>query len=268
MLRLLVLLLTLTGCDRRPTVESAAPPAREPAVVAQPAPQPPPQPPPPPAPPAKPRAAHPELPPIDCPLRKAGVDASKLRPFEDVDRYITFLERPDRALWQKPDEVVAALGLKGTEVVADVGAGSGYFSFRLGRALPRGRVVALDIEPEMVRHVHHRAQERGVANVTAELTRPEEPEVPRETDLVFVCDVLHHVTDRPAWLAALAGRLRPRARLVVIEFKEGDLPAGPPAAAKLPRAELQRLIEAAGFRSTGERPGLLPYQVFLEFVRA
>ena len=75
---------------------------------------------------------------IDCPLRRAGVDPSQLRPFAEVEKYIAFLDRPDRAAWQRPDAVVAALGLQGDETVYDLGAGSGYFSFRLAQAVPRG----------------------------------------------------------------------------------------------------------------------------------
>ena len=78
-----------------------------------------------------------DLPPIECPLRKAGIDKTKLKPFEEVGDYISFLEREDRAIWQQPDAVVEALGLAGDEVVADVGAGSGYFTFRLAQVVVR-----------------------------------------------------------------------------------------------------------------------------------
>jgi ubiquinone/menaquinone biosynthesis C-methylase UbiE len=195
------------------------------------------------------------------------VDPHHLRPFEDVAKYIAFLERPERAAWQRPDEVVKALALRGTETVADVGAGSGYFSFRLARALPRGRVVALDVEPEMIRHVHHRTLQEGVPNVQAVLIKPDDPGVPAGVDLVFVCDVLHHVPDRARWLARLAAELRPGARLVVIEFNEGELPQGPPAAMKIPRAEVVKLVGAAGFALERERRELLPYQTLFVFRR-
>lgn len=65
------------------------------------------------------------LPGIDCPLRRAGVDPSQLRPFAEVEKYIAFLDRPERDAWQRPDEVVRALELRGDETVYDVGAGSG-----------------------------------------------------------------------------------------------------------------------------------------------
>jgi ubiquinone/menaquinone biosynthesis C-methylase UbiE len=188
-----------------------------------------------------------------------------MRPFEDVEKYIAFLERADRAAWQKPDEVVAALGLQGTETVVDLGAGSGYFSFRIARALPKGRVVAADIEPEMIRHIHHKAMTDGVRNVEAKLISPDDPAVPAGTDLVFVCDVLHHVADRAAWLAKLASEMSVGARLVLVEFKEGALPEGPPEAAKIPRAQMLQLATNAGFVLDADKPSLLAYQTFLVF---
>jgi SAM-dependent methyltransferase len=128
----------------------------------------------------------PAKPPIECPLRKHGVDPSRLRPFEEVEKYVAFLERPDRATWQKPDEVVAALGLTGKESVVDLGAGSGYFTFRLARALPQGKVVAADRDAEMVRHIHHKAAAEEIPNVQATLVGSDDPEIPGDTDLVFV----------------------------------------------------------------------------------
>jgi SAM-dependent methyltransferase len=215
---------------------------------------------------APPIAAHgPEHPPIECPLRNQGIDPASMPPFEDVEKYIAFLERPGRDAWQKPDEVVAALGLAGTETVFDLGAGSGYFSFRFAKALPDGKVVAADTEAEMIRHIHHRAMSEGVQNVEVKLIQPTDPAVPVEADLVFICDVLHHVADRPAWLGKLSAEMRSGAHLVVVEFKEGNLPEGPPEAAKIPRAQLLQLFAKAGFVLDSERKDLLPYQVFLVF---
>jgi 2-polyprenyl-3-methyl-5-hydroxy-6-metoxy-1,4-benzoquinol methylase len=207
----------------------------------------------------------PAHPPIDCPLRKQGLDLAHLRPFEDTAKYIAFLERPDRAAWQKPDAVVAALGLTGKETVVDVGAGSGYFSFRLARAVPEGKVIALDVDPEMIRHIHHKAMTEGVRNVQVAFAKPDDPGVPAEADLVFMCDVLHHIQDRPAWLAKLAAQMHKGARLALVEFKEGKLPEGPPEAVKLSRAQLVTLATSAGLVLDSEKPDLLPYQTFLVF---
>jgi ubiquinone/menaquinone biosynthesis C-methylase UbiE len=214
----------------------------------------------------QPSSAHDTAhPPIDCPLRRAGIDPSRLRPFEDVEKYIAFLDRADRAAWQKPDAVVAALGLRGGETVVDLGAGSGYFTFRLAKALPHGKVIAADTEAEMVRHIHHKAMADGAANVEPVLIQPADPQIPGEADLVFACDVLHHVADRAAWLGKLVTEMKAGSQLVLIEFKEGQLPEGPPESAKITRAQVLELATRAGLRLDSERPDLLPYQTFLVF---
>ncbi len=214
---------------------------------------------------ATPPAAHdPASPAIDCPLHKKGVSPDTLRPFADTEKYIEFLERPERARWQKPDDVVAALRLTGTETLADVGAGSGYFTFRFARALPKGKVVATDIDPEMVRHVHHKVMSEGIANVQAVLADPTDPTVDAAADVVFLCDVFHHVQGREAWLGRLSSEMKPGARLVVIEFREGKLPEGPPEAAKIPRAKLTAMLRDAGFVLKSENTELLPYQILLD----
>jgi SAM-dependent methyltransferase len=206
-----------------------------------------------------------DTPPIDCPLAKHGVHPGDLRPFKDVEKYIAFLERPERAKWQRPDAVIAALGLGGDETVVDVGAGSGYFSFRLARAVPRGKVVAIDIQPEMVRHIHHKAMTDKIANVEAALGKPDDPGIPAGADVVFVCDVLHHVPNAAAWLRKVASGMKSGARFVLIEFKQGKLPQGPPEKLKIPRAQLLRLATSAGLVLDTEKPKLLPYQTFLVF---
>lgn len=207
----------------------------------------------------------PAHPPIDCPLRKQGIDPGHLRPFGDIAKYIEFLERPDRAAWQKPDAVVAALDLGGDEVVLDVGAGSGYFSFRFAKAVRQGKVIAGDTEPEMVRHLHHRAMTEGIANVEARIIEPGDPGVDTSVDLVFVCDVLHHVAAQQEWLSKIARGMKTGSRLALIEFKEGSLPQGPPEGAKIPRRELVALGERVGLQLAEDHEGLLPYQVFLVF---
>ena len=217
---------------------------------------------------AAPAVHDPAHPPIDCPLRKQGIDPNHLRPFEDVEKYIAFLERPDRAIWQQPDAVVAALGLTGVETVVDLGAGSGYFTFRLAKALPHGQVIAADTEPEMIRHIHHKVTSEGIRNVEAVLIKPDDPGIPTDADLVFVCDVLHHVPDRTAWLGKIASEMGPGAKLVLVEFKEGNLPEGPPESVKITRAQMVELAAKAGLVLDAERADLLPYQTYLVFRKA
>ena len=213
------------------------------------------------------------FPPIDCPLRQAhGQEQAghgtggQHKPFSDNAEYIRFLDREDRAAWQKPDEVVAALKLAGDETVVDFGAGSGYFTFRFAKALPRGKVVAVDVEADMVAHIVKRAAAEKLANVTARQVAPDaDPELPPGTGLVFLADVLHHVPQRGVWLKKLAARLPSGARLALVEFRMGELPAGPPDAMKIPRAELEKLATDAGLVLATDHGKLLPYQEFLVF---
>lgn len=193
------------------------------------------------------------------------MDPQRFKPLADTEEYVAFLERPDRAIWQKPDDVVRALRLTGDETVADVGAESGYFSFRFAAALPRGNVVATDIEPEMIRYIRDKAAAEGVHNVEPVLAAADDPKVPATADIVFLCDILRRVSERSAWLLRLHDEMKADARLVVIEFKEGDLPEGPPTAMKIPRDELINLLRVAGFVPAGEEKDLLPYQLFLVF---
>jgi ubiquinone/menaquinone biosynthesis C-methylase UbiE len=204
-------------------------------------------------------------PPIDCPLRKQGINPHDLQPFADTQKYIDFLERGDRAIWQKPDAVIQELHLSGAEKIADVGAGSGYFTFRFARALPEGKVYAIDIEPEILRHIHHKSLTEGVNNLEVIRSTPDDPRISAGVNLVFVCDVIHHVKDSELWLKNLSSQMKKGALLVVIEFKEGNLPQGPPAAVKIPKRKLIDMILRHNFRLDRDKADFLPYQIFLIF---
>ena len=210
-------------------------------------------------------AHNPVNPSIDCPLRKQGINPHDLKPFADTQKYIDFLDRSDRAIWQKPDALIQELHLSGTEKIADVGAGSGYFTFRFAQALPEGKVYAIDIEPEMLRHIHHKAMTEGVNNVEVIKSTPEDPKVPAGVDLVFVCDVIHHVKNQKMWLQQLSRQMKRGANVVVIEFKEGDLPQEPPDSVKIPKRKLIDMILRHNFRLDRDKADLLPYQMFLIF---
>lgn len=200
-----------------------------------------------------------------CPLQKAGVNPDHLRPFEDTAKYIAHLEREDRAAWQQPDTLIAALSLRPDEVVADLGAGSGYFSFRIAKMLPSGRVIALDVDPEMIRHVHHKTMTESIPNVQASLADPNTPTLPPDTSLALVVDVLHHVPNQSAWVAHVAQQLKPNARLAIVEFKMGDVPVGPPESHKIPKQTLIDMAQAAGLTLANDLDSLLPYQNVLIF---
>jgi len=205
--------------------------------------------------------------PIDCPLQKQGVHADHMEPFEDTEKYIAFLERKDRLSWQRPEAVIEKINLRGDERIADVGAGSGYFTFRFASKVPRGKVYAIDVKPEMLRHIHHKSLSKKITNIEIMLAAYNDPKVPLDSDVVFICDVLHHVDERSRWVKNLYAEMKPGARLIVVEFKEGPLPEGPPEQMKLSPEEIRSDFVRAGFTRISMDSLLLPYQNIYLFVK-
>jgi len=184
----------------------------------------------------------------------------------DTRAYIAMLDDPGRDAWQKPHEVIQALALRPGEVVADVGSGSGYFTLRFAAHVgEQGRVYAVDIDAELLRHLNRRLHDAGVRNVSTVLAEPGDPLLPDASlDRVVIVDTWHHIEDRKAYLAKLARALRAGGQLVMIDFKKEALPVGPPLTMKIARDDLVAQVEAGGFRLAAEHT-FLPYQYFLVF---
>lgn len=183
------------------------------------------------------------------------------------ERYIAYLEAADRAQWQKPDEVVAALSLHAGDRVADVGAGSGYFARRLSAAVgPSGRVDAIDVDEALLGYLRIRLDDEKLANVRTRRVEPDDPALaPASEDVVFLCNTYHQLRNRGAYLARLAAALRPGGRVVVVDFQaREDVPEGPPLREKLARETVVDEFHRAGF-SLDREEGFLPYQYFLVF---
>ncbi len=184
----------------------------------------------------------------------------------DAQAYIAMLEDPARDAYQKPGEVMAALGLKAGEVVADVGAGSGYFALRFAPSVgPAGRVYAIDISPEMIIYLNRRIRDAGVRNLQTILAAPDDPLLPdAAVDRFFICDTWHHIGEQELYLARMRKMLRPGGQVVMIDFQKRELPLGPPMSMKIAKEDLIRQMEAAGFQLLREHT-FLPYQYFLVF---
>jgi ubiquinone/menaquinone biosynthesis C-methylase UbiE len=184
----------------------------------------------------------------------------------DVQAYIASLEDPARDAYQKPDEVLKALALRKGEVVADIGAGSGYFTLRFAHAVgAAGRVYAVDVSPDMIRYLNRRIRDAGVRNVVTVLSEPDDPLLPDSSvDRFVIVDTWHHIEDQPKYLALIKRMLKPGGQVVHIDFQKRDLPLGPPSSMKIARDDLVRQMEGAGFRLAAEHT-FLPYQYFLVF---
>ena len=186
--------------------------------------------------------------------------------FDDIERWVEAFEDPARNEWQKPDQVVAALPLRRGQVIADIGAGTGYFTRRLAAAVgSEGQALALDIEPGMVAYVRERAAREGQHNLEAILCQPDDPGLePASVDGILIVDTIHHVQDRGAYYPKLARALRAGGWLAIVDFHKRELPVGPPPEDKIAREAMIAELETAGWRLTAEH-AFLPYQYFLIF---
>lgn len=183
-------------------------------------------------------------------------------PPRDAGEYAKVLEDPSRDAWQKPHEVIMALKLRPDESIADIGAGSGYFTRRFAKHA--GKVYAVDIDAKLLDMI----RKNGSPKIETVQATQDDPKLPAASvDTVFICDVLHHIDARPAYYAKLLKALKPGGRIVIVDFHKRDLPVGPPVSMKLSRDQVIDEFRAAGMRLADEQT-FLPHQYFLSFVRA
>src|SRR5215469_467647 len=147
-----------------------------------------------------------------------------------LDYRIEHFERSERDEWQKPDEVVKALELKSGDVIADIGAGTGYFSRRFAKAVaPDGKVYAVDVAADGLGYLKERAEKEGLNNIVTIVSREEDPMLPANAvDLAFFCDATHHIANRVNFYRAMAPGLKQHGRLAIIDYGP-DAPRHPHA---------------------------------------
>jgi len=180
--------------------------------------------------------------------------------FEHAEQWTKDLDDPARDAWQKPDEVVAAMHIADGMTVADVGAGTGYFKAYLSGAVGRsGAVLAIDIEPDMVRYLADRATREHLDNVRPLLATVDDPKLPaRGVDRVLIVDTWHHIPARASYLPKLAAGLKPGGTITIVDFTL-DSPHGPPREHRI--APESVIAELAGAAMKAERVAVpLPYQ--------
>ncbi len=187
----------------------------------------------------------------------------------DSKAYIAMLDDPARDAYQKPHEVITALALRDGERIADLGAGSGYFTLRFAQHVgARGQVLAVDISPDMIVHLNQRVRDARLDNVRTILALPDDPLLaPASVDRVFICDTWHHIGNHPQYLAGLKKDLRPGGQVIIIDFQKAEMPVGPPPEMRVSRADVVAEFERNGFRLVKEHT-FLPYQYFLVFTPA
>lgn len=185
--------------------------------------------------------------------------------FGDAEKWAQYFDDPKRDSWQKPHEVIGALGLKPDAAVADIGAGTGYFSTRLAHMVPKGRVYAVDTEPDMVKYLTERAKREGLKNLTPVKATSSDPRLPQKVDVALMVDVYHHIDNRTDYFRKLAGSLKPGGRIAIVDFRM-DSPEGPPKEARIPLDRIKAEMKSAGYDLMKEYD-FLPKQHFLVFSR-
>ena len=186
--------------------------------------------------------------------------------FEHADEWAKQFDDPSRDAWQQPDKVIAAMALEPSMTVADVGAGTGYFTVRLARAVPQGQVIATDIEPDMVRYLGERATREHLANVRTVLAGADDPHLePASVDRILVVDVWHHLGDRARYAAGLAKALRPGGKLFVVDFTQ-EATHGPPKHHRLAPDAIVGDLRGAGLDASVD-PTALPEQYIVVGVK-
>ncbi len=183
--------------------------------------------------------------------------------FDDPAKLSKSFDDPARDAWQMPAKVIEALGLKAGVTVADIGAGTGYFSMRLAKASPELTVFAVDIEPAMVDHLKKRATSEHLNNVVPVLAGAASPNLPKPVDLVLIVDTYHHLPSRVSYFRDLRKSLTLTGRVAIIDFRKSS-PEGPPVGFRFTPQQIEDEMRQAGFRLDATHD-FLPRQHFLVF---
>ena len=187
----------------------------------------------------------------------------------DIEDYIRRMESADRAAWQKPDEVIAALNIKPGERIADVGCGPGYFTLPLADAVGlTGKVWAVDIQAEMLDRLREHIAKRELSNIEPQLVPENDPRLlPGQVDTVFIVNTYHHFSYRPVYVSKLRSALAPGGRIVIIDFipkSREQRGFGPRLEMQLDRATIDLEMAASGLKPAAVHT-FLPEQYFVEY---
>lgn len=180
---------------------------------------------------------------------------------------IGWLERDNREDEEAPSKAIAAIDLKPTDVIADIGAGSGYYSFRISPKVPQGKVVAVDIQQEMLDFLSKKSAELKISNVEPHLGAIDDLKLPAASiDAALLVDAYHEFSHPREMLASLQKALRPGGRIFLLEFRAEDPSVPIKPLHKMTEAQARLEFEGAGFKFVSNlRP--LPWQHLMVFQR-
>ena len=176
------------------------------------------------------------------------------------------LEGPDRDAWQRPDQIMDALQIGEGSVVADLGAGGGWFTVRLARRVgPNGRVYAEDVQPEMVEVIFRRVEREGLQKIVKTVLGTQtDPKIPELVDAVLINDAYHEMEQPVALLRNLAKSLKPAGTIGIVNFKKDGGGPGPTMEERVDPEKVIRDARDAGLELR-KRENFLRYHYLLTF---
>ncbi|MFK7848812.1 MAG: class I SAM-dependent methyltransferase [Rhodothermales bacterium] len=177
----------------------------------------------------------------------------------------SWLERPDRDTEEATSQLVAKLPLNASDVVADIGAGTGYFTFRMAQRVPQGKVLAVDIQQEMLDVMTRRIEQAGISNVDLIKGQADNPNLPANTvDLILLVDVYHEFAYPFEMKQGMLSALKPGGKIVLIEYRGEDRNVPIKPLHKMTQRQARAEMEAAGLTWV-ETLDFLPQQHFMIF---
>ena len=179
-----------------------------------------------------------------------------------------WLERVERIAEERPDDVVKNFKLQTTDVVADIGAGTGYITFRISPLVHQGKVFAVDIQPEMLALLETRKKEMKADNVVTVQGTEQDTKLPAASvDLAFMVDAYHEFSYPREMMQSIVKALKPGGRVVLIEYRGEDPAVQIKRVHKMTVAQVRKELEAVGLKWK-ETKNFLPYQHFIVFEKA
>jgi ubiquinone/menaquinone biosynthesis C-methylase UbiE len=176
-----------------------------------------------------------------------------------------WLERPSRETEERPEQTITELELNPDDVVADIGAGTGYFSFRMASAVPEGKVYAVDIQPEMLDAIAYLQEENKISNVETVLGQPDNPNLPQNSiDLAFMVDAYHEFAYPREMMTGIVGALKPGGRVVLLEYRLENPLIPIKRLHKMSERQVKKEMKAVGLEWEQTKE-FLPEQHFLIF---
>ena len=160
-----------------------------------------------------------------------------------------WLERPSREREERTDLLIQNMDLKATDSVVDLGAGTGYFSFPIAQQLSAGKVLAIDIEPEMLKRIEQRKKVSGIQNIETVLASKTNPNIPADSvDVVLLVDAYHEFSHPREVMAAVSKGLKPGGRVILVEYRGEDRKVPIKRLHKMTQQQAKKELNAVGLR--------------------